>query len=376
MPEARDQLEVLVGEIGLDRRQLAAADRVDVAVGVHQPFEQCAPLLNRALQVRRRDVLVAEQPEVPQLAVERVVARELAGARVSRVAGAPDAVGERRRGGPHRVAGALKLLEDRRVDRGDLGLGARSVAQPDAEHVRVDRLVLRRVVDRRRLGDMERVLMLGDMEAVLHLARGQHPGLAALAVVLRLDRPLVVDVADEAGAVREADLTALAPGHDLGRIDDRGRQAALVEDEIADLELVHQLPARRRRDRRVERQRLAFDARDDVVGQLDPLERAAEDELAGVDDELVARLDHDLLGEVGRRLAQVDRGRAVVVEDAEGVAEAQVDGRGLDVLGIPRRDRDPALLDQAQDRSVGQHRLGSAVRHGRKSAMGCCRDGR
>ena len=63
---------------------------------------------------------------------------------------------------------------------------------------------------------------------------------------------------------------------------------------------------------------------------------------------------HDLLGQVARRVAQVDRRRAVVVEDAERVAQPQVDRRGLHQRGVPRVDRDPALLDEAADRAVGE----------------------
>ena len=78
-------------------------------------------------------------------------------------------------------------------------------------------------------------------------------------------------------------------------------------------------------------------------------------------------LDHDLLGEVGRRLAQVDRRRAVVVEDAERVAEPEVHGGRLDEPGVPRLDLIAALLDQAQDRAVGEHD-GRRSSQGRKSA--------
>ena len=61
------------------------------------------------------------------------------------------------------------------------------------------------------------------------------------------------------------------------------------------------------------------------------------------------------------RLAQVDRGRAMVVEDAEGVAQPQVDRGGLDAIRVPRVDRDPARLDEATDRAVGQDGLGRRV---------------
>ena len=55
-----------------------------------------------------------------------------------------------------------------------------------------------------------------------------------------------------------------------------------------------------------------------------------------------------------RRVAQVDRRGAVVVEHAERVAQPQVDRRGLDHRGVPRLDDDAALLDEAADRAVGE----------------------
>ena len=73
-------------------------------------------------------------------------------------------------------------------------------------------------------------------------------------------------------------------------------------------------------------------------------------------------LDHDLLGEVRGRVAQVDRRGAVVVEDAERVAEPQVDGGRLDQLGVPRVDHDPALVDEAADRAVGEDGCGAVTR--------------
>jgi hypothetical protein len=110
--------------------------------------------------------------------------------------------------------------------------------------------------------------------------------------------------------------------------------------------------------------RLALDPGDEVLGQLDVLERAAEDELAGMDHEGLVAGDLDLLGEVRRRVAQVDRRDAVVVEDAEGRPEQEVDRRGLHAAGIPRIDRDAALLDEPADRAVGED--GARV-HGRGS---------
>ena len=118
--------------------------------------------------------------------------------------------------------------------------------------------------------------------------------------------------------------------------------------------------------------RLALDAGDDVVRQLDPFLGAPEAELAGVDDERLVLVDDHLLGEVARRVAQVDRGHAVVVEHAERVAEAQVDAGRLDHRLVPRVDADPALLDERADRAVGEdggrrHRPKSRT-EGRRSA--------
>ena len=107
---------------------------------------------------------------------------------------------------------------------------------------------------------------------------------------------------------------------------------------------------------------LALDPGHDVVRQLDPLERPAQAELARMDHEGLVRRDHDLLGQVLRRVAQVDRRGTVVVEHPEGVPEPQVDAGGLDQVRVPRIDADTALADQAQDRPVGEHRGGSADR--------------
>ncbi len=102
--------------------------------------------------------------------------------------------------------------------------------------------------------------------------------------------------------------------------------------------------------------RLALDPRDDVIGDLNPLERAPETELAGVDDERIAGWDDDLLSQVRRRVAQVDRRGPVVVKDAERVSKPQIDTGRLDHRRIPRFDLDPSLLLVAEDGAVGEHR--------------------
>jgi hypothetical protein len=111
--------------------------------------------------------------------------------------------------------------------------------------------------------------------------------------------------------------------------------------------------------------RLALDPRDHVVGQLDVLLRAAEDELAGVDDERFAVVDLDVLGEVLRRIGQVDRADAVVVEDAERAAQPQVDAGRLDHGVVERLDAHATVRDQAADGAVGEDR---GHGHRRKSA--------
>ena len=67
---------------------------------------------------------------------------------------------------------------------------------------------------------------------------------------------------------------------------------------------------------------------------------------------LVADL-HEL-GEVLRRVGQVDGRDAVVVEDAERAAQAQVDAGRLDHGLVPRLDAHAALGHQAADRPVGE----------------------
>jgi len=112
--------------------------------------------------------------------------------------------------------------------------------------------------------------------------------------------------------------------------------------------------------------RFAFDSCHHVVGQPHPLQRPPQGELPGVDDEGRILVDHHLLGEIRRRLAQVDPGDPVVVEDPERVAEAQVHRGGLDHPRVPRVDLDVALGDETTDRAVGEDG-GGARRHARRS---------
>ena len=98
---------------------------------------------------------------------------------------------------------------------------------------------------------------------------------------------------------------------------------------------------------------LALEPRDEVVRQPHPLERRAEHELAGVEDErLVADLDE--LGQVLLLLLHVDEGVEVVAEDAEVAVDAHVDARRLEQRRLVRVDLDPALAEQPRDGAVGE----------------------
>ena len=76
--------------------------------------------------------------------------------------------------------------------------------------------------------------------------------------------------------------------------------------------------------------RLALQPRDEIVGKLDPLERRAEHELAGVEDERAVSGDLDELGQLFLRLLDVDERIARVVEDPEVAVDAYVDARRLE----------------------------------------------
>ena len=71
-------------------------------------------------------------------------------------------------------------------------------------------------------------------------------------------------------------------------------------------------------------ERLALEARDEVVGQRDPLERRAEHELARVEDERLVVADLDELGQLLHRLLHVDERVARVAKDAEEAVDPHV----------------------------------------------------
>jgi hypothetical protein len=67
-----------------------------------------------------------------------------------------------------------------------------------------------------------------------------------------------------------------------------------------------------------------------------------------MEDERLVTGDLDQLGELRLLLARVDDRGAVVAEDAEPVAEVEVDARRLDRLRQVRIDDDPAGVDLAR----------------------------
>jgi hypothetical protein len=100
--------------------------------------------------------------------------------------------------------------------------------------------------------------------------------------------------------------------------------------------------------------RLPFEPGDEVVRQLDPFERLAEHELAGVQDERLVVVDLQELGQVRLRRADVDVRVAVVAEDPERPVEMEVDGARLEIRGVVRPDADLARFERRPDVAVGQ----------------------
>ena len=106
---------------------------------------------------------------------------------------------------------------------------------------------------------------------------------------------------------------------------------------------------------------LAFEPGDDVVGQLDPLDRLAQHELAGMEDEGLVGPDGAQLGQVGLLDARIDERVAMVVEDAELMVEMEVHGGRLQAIGIEGVDPDPPGLQRRADVAVGEDAHGSTA---------------
>ncbi len=76
---------------------------------------------------------------------------------------------------------------------------------------------------------------------------------------------------------------------------------------------------------------------------------------AGVDEERLVVLDLDGLREIVAGLADVDVGAVGLAEDAEDAAEAEVDARRLDGVGVQRLDDEPSRRQLLPDRPIAEH---------------------
>ena len=99
---------------------------------------------------------------------------------------------------------------------------------------------------------------------------------------------------------------------------------------------------------------LPLQPRDEVVGEGDAFEGAAEHELAGMEDERAVLLHLDELGEVLLRLLRVDVRRRVVAEDAEQRVAVEVDRGRLDRVLVERVDDDAPGGELLADGAVGE----------------------
>ena len=99
---------------------------------------------------------------------------------------------------------------------------------------------------------------------------------------------------------------------------------------------------------------LALDAADEVVGNTDPFERAAQHELARVQHEHALRRDLDRLGERRHVVLDVDDPGRVVAEHPKQVADAHVDRRRLHRMIVERLDDDAAVGDLFAQGPIGK----------------------
>ena len=138
-PKTGDQLDVLSRERFLHGCEVASSKAVNVPIGVHQALKERLPLGDRRSEVELRNVLVSEQTDVPKRARQRIVPHVATRHRVACVAGPADAIGETPRSLLRdRVTGCRNFGENFVVGARNLRLGRRSVAEPDAEHIRID----------------------------------------------------------------------------------------------------------------------------------------------------------------------------------------------------------------------------------------------
>ena len=114
-------------------------------------------------------------------------------------------------------------------------------------------------------------------------------------------------------------------------------------------------PRRRMREQTETAERgLPLEPGRDVVGQGDELMGRGEDELPGVEDEGLGRIDLDEAGELGLFERGIDDRVLVVVEEPEVAVEADVDARRLDEREVTGVQRDATGFEFGADVAVGK----------------------
>ena len=175
---------------------------------------------------------------------------------------------------------------------------------------------------------------------------------ALLALVLRAEAVGAVRGRRGLGQLDERELADLHPVVDRDR---EVRDVRELERHVAVPAGVDEACGRVDEQAEAAERALPLEARDEVVGEPHALERRAEDELAGVEDERRLVVDLDEAGQVLLRLLDVDERVARVVEDAEVAVDAHVHARRLEQRGVVRIDLDRPVLEPALDRAVGEN---------------------
>ena len=259
------------------------------------------------------------------------------------------------------VAGGSDLLQDGLVRTGDDRLCRRAVSDPRAEHVRIHGQFLRRILHRSRDVDAVHVLAWVPHQRGGDLLGGARPPERLATTIIHVTRqPLVAAISDDRCPIGEPHLEARSPFEHVGDRHDRNGGPVGMEHEVPLVQLTDRRPAGWGWDLRVERERLPLDASYEVVRQPDAFERAAEDELTGVEHEGAFVVDLDEPGELLEVLLHVDDGHRVVEEHTEELVQANVDRRGLDQRLVGWVENDAAGGQLLTDAPVGQD-------HGRRT---------
>ena len=174
----------------------------------------------------------------------------------------------------------------------------------------------------------------------------------------------MLGVGDDRRAVGEGHLEARTPVHDLGRGDDRVGRPCASRRLVTDRDLAHRRPAGRRRERRVERQRLAEPrpaGDDDELAGVQAVGEAVEVDEAGGDAGHRAAAAADGLELVHRRLHELLEQRVVLGRAALGdvvdrllrAVDGVVDAAGAGRAVAELHDAGAGLDEAAQDRLLG-----------------------